>query len=65
MILMLAMVLSTTGNVRVYDQSFAVHVLITECNVDRPSLEYSSTSGSAQKFISVHTFHVIALVVHH
>jgi hypothetical protein len=64
-ILMLANVLSTAGNIRLYNQSLSVPVLIIECNVDRPSLEYCRTSGVGQKFISVPVFHVIVFNVHH
>jgi hypothetical protein len=64
-ILTLASVLSTTGNVRAYDQLFAVPVFIVECNVDRPSLEYCSTSDVGQKFISDPVFHVIVFNVPH
>lgn len=60
---MLAIVLSTTGNVRVYDPLFIVPVCIVECKVDRPSLEYWSTNACDQKLISDPVVQVIVLVV--
>lgn len=62
-ILTLANVLSTIGNVRSYDPSLFVPVLMTECNVVHPSLEYCNTNPVVQKFISDPVVQVIVLVV--
>ena len=64
-ILTLASVLSTTGNVRLYDPLLGAQFIIVECKVFQPSFEYCKTNGVAQKFISEPVVRVIVLFVPH
>lgn len=62
-ILTLANVLSTVGNVRSYDPSLFVPVLMTECKVVHQSLEYCNTNAFDQKLISDPVAQVMVFVV--